>query len=438
MSLPEITARRPTGSRFAQLWRIAWRSPNKVTRVFAWGELICFPVSVLSLVALVITAGVTSSGLGVPTWWTRYTLPLLCTASVGYLTNYLAVRMLFEPYSPRGWHWLRPLTLGLWKQGLIPARKEELGETVGKEISERLLTPEMITEEVARLAENALDDADFLDRLRIAIPKLAKEHLPTVIDRLTPQVLTLLRELTESGLTRDNMKTFLFQVVDPWLSVPENRERLVTTLVGLLQKQTPRIVRLMQETAERYGRRNLMSAILVSFAEGAGALDEQVLAQTINDQLRSPDSRRQFAEGIEEFVSSLQDHLDDPEMQPAIDKLKDKASGYIGELIHDLLAEKLPEKTAALVDSPAFWDWLGQEGLPRLKPAVLQWVRTDGYEIIGKRFDVAGRVKRAVDAMDVAMVHQMVDNVATEQLGAIQVLGFVLGFFAGIPLVLLL
>ena len=33
---------------------------------------------------------------------------------------------------------------------------------------------------------------------------------------------------------------------------------------------------------------------------------------------------------------------------------------------------------------------------------------------------------------------EMVDRVATEQLGAIQVLGFVLGFFAGIPLVLLL
>lgn len=57
---------------------------------------------------------------------------------IGYFTNYIAVKMLFKP--------LRPVYIGKkqlpFTPGLIPKRKEQLAEAVGRAVSEKLLTGE--------------------------------------------------------------------------------------------------------------------------------------------------------------------------------------------------------------------------------------------------------------------------------------------------------
>ncbi|HEY8506190.1 MAG TPA: DUF445 family protein, partial [Gemmataceae bacterium] len=295
-----------------------------------------------------------------------------------------------------------------------------------------------ITEELTGIAERALDDEHFRARLRAALPGAVRRHLPEVIDRLTPEVMELLRDSVSTGLTQENLLRFTERVIDPWLSVPETRERVVTGLVGLLQQQTPRLIDFMKGAADRYGRRGLFKSLLLDIAEGSGALDWDEVSDAINEQLRSTENRHHLAGLLGDLTGALKRQMDRPETRPAIDRLRDEAAHFVGHVVHDVLAAELPEKVAHLLDGDAFWDWLGEEALPAMKPAVTKWLRTEGYEIIGKRFDVAGRIKAAVDKMDVAAVHEMVDAVATEQLGAIQVLGFVLGFFAGIPLLFLL
>lgn len=57
---------------------------------------------------------------------------------IGYFTNYIAVKMLFKP--------LRPVYIGKkqlpFTPGLIPKRKDQLAEAVGRAVSEKLLTGE--------------------------------------------------------------------------------------------------------------------------------------------------------------------------------------------------------------------------------------------------------------------------------------------------------
>lgn len=51
--------------------------------------------------------------------------------------------------------------------------------------------------------------------------------------------------------------------------------------------------------------------------------------------------------------------------------------------------------------------------------------------LILEKLDIQGRIQSAVDKMDVAEFHGMINEVAAQHLGAIQVLGYLLGAAAG-------
>ncbi|RMF44309.1 MAG: DUF445 family protein, partial [Deltaproteobacteria bacterium] len=83
--------------------------------------------------------------------------PPLLGAFIGYLTNSIAIRMLFRPLRP--WHVLGlrvPLT-----PGIIPARRGELAERMGETVGRHLLT----ADDVARV----LGQEGFRRTLRRAV-----------------------------------------------------------------------------------------------------------------------------------------------------------------------------------------------------------------------------------------------------------------------------
>lgn len=70
----------------------------------------------------------------------HYILPPLVGALIGYITNWIAVKMLFRP--------LYPKYLGKWRlpftPGIIPCRKDALAKAIGRAVGEELLTKEDI------------------------------------------------------------------------------------------------------------------------------------------------------------------------------------------------------------------------------------------------------------------------------------------------------
>ena len=91
-------------------------------------------------------------------------LPPLLGAIIGYLTNALAIRMLFRPL--RAWRLFGvrvPFT-----PGVIPRRRDELAESIGRMVSAELLTPEVFSQRFgSREFERTLRSTivTFVDRL---------------------------------------------------------------------------------------------------------------------------------------------------------------------------------------------------------------------------------------------------------------------------------
>ena len=64
----------------------------------------------------------------------------LIGAGIGYLTNWIAVKMMFRP--------LKPIKIGKWTMpftpGIIPKNKDRIAKSIGEAISEHLLTEEVL------------------------------------------------------------------------------------------------------------------------------------------------------------------------------------------------------------------------------------------------------------------------------------------------------
>lgn len=66
----------------------------------------------------------------------------LIGAGIGYITNWIAVKMMFRP--------LKPIKIGKWKlpftPGIIPKNKERIAKAIGNSISNNLLTENALTD----------------------------------------------------------------------------------------------------------------------------------------------------------------------------------------------------------------------------------------------------------------------------------------------------
>ena len=80
----------------------------------------------------------------------RFIIPIIVGAIIGYITNWLAIKMLFRPYEEKKFLGLHvPFT-----PGLIPKERDRIARSVGKTIGEYLLSPEII---IGALSKDKMD-----------------------------------------------------------------------------------------------------------------------------------------------------------------------------------------------------------------------------------------------------------------------------------------
>ncbi|MFC2171580.1 DUF445 family protein, partial [Acidobacteriota bacterium] len=98
----------------------------------------------------------------------RFWLPVTC-AVIGYLTNWLAIRMLFRPYEPKG------IWIFKW-QGLVSKDKVKVAQAIGRQTEQTLLTPSYVVRYIER--------EDVQEKIRLLVhrssERLFNEKLPSI------------------------------------------------------------------------------------------------------------------------------------------------------------------------------------------------------------------------------------------------------------------
>lgn len=123
--------------------------------------------------------------------WFLISIPIV-SALIGYVTNYIAVAMLFRPHKP-------VRVIGLRLQGLVPRRQREIAQSLGSMIEHNLFSHADI-QDALKNVETSEEASSFLnEQIDIFVQKLAAQN-PMIGMFLQGPLLDQVK-----GLLRDQM-----------------------------------------------------------------------------------------------------------------------------------------------------------------------------------------------------------------------------------------
>ena len=332
-----------------------------LTRAFAYGEMVCFPVS-LGVIAVVLAHALWTLavpllarvGVGLvapvplPAWFTS----VFVAAAIGYLTNYVAIQMLYYPVSPDDLSGdaddarrerealsksriLSLVTLGFWKKGLIPQNKDKVARQMGRIAEERFVTAENLSYLLSKFgalcvsknAEGKVRGVEFIRRLAVA----HKDEVAGIIQWIGRDVVT-----------GDN-----YQTVRNLLARIGRSEALANALAAALfdymEKNPESVVSFVREMVSGF------TDAQTSKADRSGSLWEQIKAGATGFIVEAVASI-----GYPQIRSFLEDYVRDPQHR-AEGQLKGKARQLDGreQQLKDPCRGKLMKQGPGTIEHPA-------------------------------------------------------------------------------------
>ena len=126
------------------------------------------------------------------------TLPLI-SALIGYITNVVAIRLLFWPQ--------QPINFGLFKlQGVLPKRQADIAASVGELVEERLLSLDEVIDQV--------NTPEVRERLVVTITDVMRDKLDSMLPRfIPPRAIQLIADALEK-VVRQEADQIISQVVE--------------------------------------------------------------------------------------------------------------------------------------------------------------------------------------------------------------------------------
>ncbi|MDO4570636.1 MAG: DUF445 family protein [Planctomycetia bacterium] len=410
-------------------------------RIFAALELVCFPVSVVSI-ALFLPGTIFLSLLSVsiPEWWMFKVLPVFLAAAVGYLTNFIAIEMLFKPFKREPFHPLTLLTFGIWKQGLVPKNKNLIGIEMGREIENRLLNPEEIADELCEMAAELLQDERTLTELRKTLQTFATEKHELVSQFLIPKIERAIDDVLGEEITSDNVRQFCEETLLPYLSSEEARELLSSNIVQGIQRQSPQLLNMLKSAARNYAYDFLssrlpffMQNLVEPLASGFVAfIDWESVQAELSRQLSSEKTRTMISDELLRLVERLQNWIRSPESAERLESFRVEFRTKISLFVEKCLRENVPIWIEEVLNSEDMWRWFDSEVLPEAKKMVESFLHGVGKDQIQEKLNLSERVAQAVEKQDVEEFYHMINKIAAQHFSAIQVLGFLLGGLVGL------
>jgi uncharacterized membrane protein YheB (UPF0754 family) len=182
------------------------------------------------------------------------------SAFIGWITNLVAIKMLFHPRNPVN-------VLGIRIQGIFPKRQEQFAEKLGKLVSRELLSFSDIEEKISNpenlkkvlpMVETHIDHflrvklsesmpmismfigdktiekmkVTFMDELEILFPKVMKEYSHTLKQQLDLEHIVTEKVKAFSG---DKLEEILYQVMAKEFRFVEIIGGILGFLIGILQ-----------------------------------------------------------------------------------------------------------------------------------------------------------------------------------------------------------
>jgi len=375
------------------------------------------------VLAVLRLSGVAIAGL-VPTELMQVAL----AGAVGYGTNFLAVQMLFKPKQRVTWLPLK----WLWPQGLIPAKQDELAVVVGEEVATKLLTPSTIADEISRVIIEILDESEAIEDFSKAFVEILEEAVPGFLEQFSTDLFDAIEEFIVEGISNEVMREQLVDVLRNWMKDPVKVDAFAGVTLDFLYEHAEELIALLKKILRRYRKKgDQVRALGIDLAKSSKMLDWKKLQKALKDVLRQPRGKNWVIDFNGKLVDRLPNIMDRILDDAALGDLKQRVGNLIDPADPEVIENRLSPRVLNVVSGDRFRDYLRTVLIPEAKIYFESWMKDGHLEPFLKKINVRARVEEAAGSLGIDELEDMANRVGAYHFGAIQVLGFILGLFAG-------
>jgi len=417
---------------FHSRWTILtnWRN-NRSNALWAGLELLCAPLSLLTVCGLVVRI-VCTRFLGHPFPPALDNIfQVLLTAALGYGTNFIAIEMLFKPFEPDSRHWLRYLTLGRWKQGLVPSNKPQIAVEIGQQVEQKLLPTGQIIEEMGGYLLQAIDDGKAAQTIRSVASTALANHKKSILAYLEKIFTSEMDEQFAIRFTPAKVKDFLLNVGIPAINQPQTRAAAAKKILEEMAQMSPEITQMFKQKTVDWvnGLGGMMASFVAPLIDG---IPWTSVESQIRETIQSEKSCALLEQRLAGAPEVLRDWLDTAEGQERLKECSNQFKERMRSYLLEIFREYVPSLLEQLQNSDSLWKQIEHELLPALKPHLETFLQTQGKAWLTENLHLGARVTQAIDRQDIRQFYNMINEISAKHLGAIQVLGYILGAVVGL------
>ena len=396
-------------------------------------EIICFPLSFLTVFALLVQVVLTRIGYGdvIPLFLRDYLFPVFLAGAIGYLTNWLAIMMLFRPYEPIHW-------LVLWPQGLIPRNKKHVATAIGEQVGNKLLSPEKIAMELSGRVVEWMQRPEVIASMKNNLHSFLATHQKSIIDFLVPQIEKTLLEYVDKMVNQESIEKLWSTQIQPRLTNEENRKQIAAGFISFFVENAPRFTEIIRNRMSSHLRRKISTipfigglADEITDAGMSFFADKASMSEMISSWLGEEQTQAMLEETVQKMCTRFGEWLKTPQGDSKLGELTETSREKLKEKITVYLHDVFPKTVESALDSEKLWNWVETSALPTLASMLSDYIAEHRQDIIDN-LKLSERIETAINNQDIRQFHRMINEITAEHLGAIQVLGFVLGILAGL------
>lgn len=375
-------------------------------------------------------------------------IPCIVGAIIGYITNWLAIKMLFRPYEEK-----RVLGFKVpFTPGLIPKERQRIAKSVGETVGEHLLSKENLIE--ALCSKDVYNHIEVLVKDKINYISSSNRKLGEILLPLRNNIYDDIKELRDKGTFQEVIEDILL----------EKKERIVSNNYRVLDLVGDKPVEGLKGYVDK-NRLDISLYILSLIKEPQNAMKlKNAISKGISDNVNP--LMAMFVNGdaiYNKVITFIEENIYKDSVQAeivmALDNLIDRACGrevkeligyledeynnegvtYISNKIcHEIFNDTTINKVLDKIMNLSIKDILkGKEEMlsatlvPLVKTTYGKFIENQGEELV-EILNVKGIVEKQINTFPVEFAEELILGIASKELKAITWLGALLGGIIGL------
>lgn len=371
----------------------------------------------------------------------EFLIPIVVGAVIGYITNWLAIKMLFRPHYEKRFLGMKvPFT-----PGLIPKEKSRIAKSVGNTVSEYLLSPEIIIKSVFKNG----NDEKFKKWIEYNINKL-KESKKSIKD-LFIGIIGEERFNSLSNTIEEGITNFINSGIEDW-KLKEDKNKLSIDNIDELEGD--------KETLEEI----IPDDIIIGIKNYIQDHDQEIVHE-IRNLFKEPSVQLKIKESIEQIVTknvsklittfisveiitdrifkAMEDYIYNPRINEdtisiitiAIDKVlekeisKQKLYGSISLIVNKNVEKFINKPIYSIIGNI---DETKVNRITDFSKTIFKTFTINKLPYIVELLNISKVIEDEINEFDVAFAEDIIIEIANKELKAITWFGALLGGIMGI------